>query len=182
MSSQPTLFPTDATVRAGACISLCGRYRYWLTRTWSDAPSVCWIGLNPSTADAANDDPTIRRMCGFARAWGAGGIVVVNLFAYRATYPADMYVIAATNPGKPVCVIGPGNDEHILACAAGKRIVAAWGCDGSLLGRDRAVMDLLRGQSVECLGTTKDGNPRHPLYIAGDTVHRPFVMPEARHV
>src|SRR5262249_62207047 len=80
---------TVATLRCAAGFSRCGRYRYWLTRTWDAArPAVCWLMLNPSTADAARDDPTIRRCIGLARRWGHGGIVVVNLFAWRAPDPA----------------------------------------------------------------------------------------------
>ena len=77
--------PRAMTVGA-AGISECGCYRYWLTRTWNPRrATLCWVLLNPSTADADRDDPTIRRCQGFARSWGYGGIVVVNLFAYRAT-------------------------------------------------------------------------------------------------
>ncbi|MDB5297796.1 MAG: hypothetical protein JWO31_3779 [Phycisphaerales bacterium] len=78
----------DLFTRAAAVLSPCERYRYVLHRWWDESkPAVCWLMLNPSTADAATDDPTIRKCCGFARAWGAGGIAVVNLFALRATDP-----------------------------------------------------------------------------------------------
>lgn len=78
-------------VESDARLSPCGLYRYTLTRTWdATKPRACWIGLNPSTADASEDDPTIRRMCGFADAWKCGGIIVVNLFALRATDPKEL--------------------------------------------------------------------------------------------
>jgi hypothetical protein len=125
--------------------------------------------LNPSTADAERDDPTIRKCVGFARTWGFGGVEVVNLFAYRATLPCEMRL--AADP------IGPTNDSHILDVAARCRpVVAAWGTHGDFLGRSRAVLDLLAtlGTHVECLGTTRSGHPRHPLYVRYDTPLVPY--------
>ncbi len=150
------LFNTTST---SAAISLCGRYRYSLGRTWDTAiPPVCFIMLNPSTADAVTDDPTIRRCMGFAKSWGAGGIVVVNLFALRSTDPT---VLHRDSFG----AIGPHNDHHILRETEGRHIIAAWGVHGCVAGRDKAVMRILEGRSVECLGLTKAGHPRHPLYV-----------------
>lgn len=186
-----TLFP--ATTSTSAVISLCGRYRYSLTRTWdtrrtvsfsastswrtgrsSSKPVVSWLMLNPSTANAFDDDPTIRRCINFSRAWGAGGIVVVNLFALRATNPRALYA-------DPVGAIGPDNDTFIREVTAGRRIVAAWGVHGTLAGRDRAVMKLLKGRRVECLGVTNGGNPKHPLYVRGDTVLQEFKGTDLAH-
>jgi hypothetical protein len=174
--STATLFP-DYT--SDACLSECGRYRYWLTRTWdASKPPVCWIMLNPSTADARQDDPTIRRCIGFARAWGAGGIVVVNLFALRATDPGKLkehYPVLTSEERR--------NDSHILAaCANAGRIIAAWGCDGTLRGRDADVTKMLAQYPVECMGVTKEGHPKHPLYLASKTVpvsFRPSAAPSA---
>jgi len=155
-------------IQKGAEISNCGRYRYRLTRTWdASLPPVCWVMLNPSTADATHDDPTIKKCCKFARAWGHGGIVVVNLFAYRATDPKELR--KAVEP-----IIGRDNDEHILAATEGRRIIAAWGTDGEIQGRDYEVVELLAGRRIECLGTTKGGHPRHPLYMRDDTSPLPF--------
>jgi hypothetical protein len=94
------------------------------------------IGLNPSTADEIDDDPTIRRCIAFAKSWGYGGLYMANLFAFRATEPADLF--AANDP------IGSGNDEWLcnLSKDAGV-VVAAWGNHGSHLGRSREVMRLI---------------------------------------
>ena len=147
-----------------ADISPCGLYRYALTRTWDLAlPVLVFIMLNPSTADWQLDDPTIRRCMGFARDNGFGGIVVVNLFAFRATDPKLMKSAAAP--------VGADNEAAILDAARRRRpgdvFVAAWGVHGRLNERDRAVVALLEGEGVEvqCLGRTKDGHPRHPLYL-----------------
>ena len=77
-------------MKRSAEISECGKYRWWLRRRWADGPVVCFVMLNPSTADAEQDDPTIRRCIGFAQAWGCGALEVRNLFPFRATNPADM--------------------------------------------------------------------------------------------
>lgn len=144
----------------GATMSKCGRYRYRLWRVWNyKKPGLCWILLNPSTADAQSDDPTIRRCINFAASWGYGGIHVVNLFALRATDPREISKVE-----EPV---GPGNDEVILSYAYWP-IIAGWGSHGSLLDRDHKVIDMLSGSNIQCLGFTKDGHPRHPLYIAKD--------------
>lgn len=155
----------DLFMQSDARLSECGLYRYSLTRTWdsSISPAV-FVMLNPSTADGTVDDPTIKRCMSFAQTWGRGGIAVVNLFAFRATDPDAMK--AASDP------VGPENDAEILRCVAGAdRVVAAWGVHGGYKGRDSAVVELLRkaGRSMACFGTTKDGYPRHPLYVATAT-------------
>lgn len=136
-----------------------GRYRYLLWRRWADADSLLFIMLNPSTADAAQDDPTIRRCIGFARAWGFGGVEVVNLFAWRATLPRDLARARAP--------VGPHNDRAIVEAAARSRaVIAAWGVHGALRGREAEVARLLASTRLRCLGTTIEGAPRHPLYVA----------------
>jgi hypothetical protein len=93
-----------------AISSPCRTYRYSLFRVWNPKfPSVMFVGLNPSTADEQEDDPTVRRCVGFARKWNFGGLILVNLFAYRSTDPAGL--LEAEDP------VGPGNDKHILASA-----------------------------------------------------------------
>ncbi|NLS27969.1 hypothetical protein S2M10_29710 [Sphingomonas sp. S2M10] len=162
------------TMRKDALISDCGLYRYWLLRQWdASAPFLPIIMLNPSTADASIDDPTIRRCIGFARRDGFGGIKVMNLFAFRATSPADM--IAARDP------IGPDCYSNLIGMIDYARqyslpVLAAWGAHGSHLGRDRAVMSSARGIGARlvCLGMTKLGHPRHPLYVAGHQSFMPF--------
>lgn len=133
-------------------------YRYQLRRDWDETlPVVAFIGLNPSTADETQDDPTIRRCIGFAKAWGYGGLVMLNLFAFRATDPKVMR--AASDP------IGPDNNVHICAVAKeAEAVVAAWGTGGAHLNRDFAVRRMLHG-NIGSLGFTNKGHPRHPLYV-----------------
>lgn len=149
-----------------ATFSPCRSYRYSLTRVWNPKlPSVMFVGLNPSTADEHGDDPTVRRCIGFARKWGFGGVMLVNLFAYRSTDPSGL--LEVDDP------IGRGNDRHILSCAGrAKRIVVAWGTKGCLLDRNQDVLAIL--PRAYCFGVTKEGHPKHPLYLAGDTSVQPF--------
>lgn len=144
-----------------------GLYRYTLSRKWGDGHLALFIGLNPSTADAEQDDPTVRRLIGFAKSWECGGFVLVNLFAFRATKPEDMK--ASADP------VGPGNDETIKLfhkqCAM---TVACWGSHGTFRGRDREVVKLLTPNSMVCLGMTQGGHPRHPLYLKSDTQLEPY--------
>lgn len=177
--SQKSLFPEEPEVRADAHLSECGKYRYWLSRAWDDKlPVVCWVMLNPSTADAKDDDPTIRRCVNFARSWNAGGIYVVNLFAFRSPDPAALG--GAKDP------VGPMNDYFVHQCAAGGRfgkkrlaVVAAWGAHGNFRDRDQAVLALLRDSGVtpQCLGLTKSGQPRHPLYVGAEQPLLPLEVP-----
>lgn len=160
----------------GARFSECGRYRYTLQRSWLPTdPHMCWIMLNPSTADADVDDPTVRRCVRFAERLGMGGLVVVNLFALRATDPKTLRRVE--DP------VGPENDEAILEAAkAASRVVVAWGAHGGLLLRDRKVTETLKrhGIALECMGITRDGHPRHPLYLRGDTEPVPFAADSQR--
>jgi len=149
----------------GAVLSACEQYRYALTREWArGTPPLTFLMLNPSTADATTDDSTIGRCIGFARGRGYGALRVLNLFAFRATNPEDM--MAASDP------VGPENDEHIreafaTAAEAGAPVIAAWGVNGTHAGRDATVRALATECCVTlmCLGTTKEGHPRHPLYV-----------------
>ncbi len=151
----------------GALFDRTRRYRYRLWRRWGAGRPVVFVMLNPSTADAERDDPTIRRCAGFARAWGFGGMTVVNLFALRATDPARLR--RARDP------VGRDNDHHIAAAAdVASLVVVAWGVHGALDRRDRAVLALLAGRRPRCLGTTRGGHPRHPLYLPSATRSRPF--------
>lgn len=161
----------DGDVAATATLSPCRTYRYALTRRWNPAvEGVAFCMLNPSTADALADDPTIRRCVGFAKAWGYGALLVVNLFGLRATNPDELY----THPDP----VGPDNNAVLTEWAEriGGPIVAAWGVHGRHLDRGRQVTALLRqhGARVMCLGTTKDGHPRHPLYLRADTLLTEF--------
>lgn len=118
-----------------------------------------FIGLNPSTADETNDDPTIRRCRGFAKAWGFRQMWMLNLFAFRATSPKDM-----RNAGDP---IGPENDRYLQEYAQRGFVVAAWGRTGEFMKRDRQVMELLKGR-IHQIGEAE--YPRHPLYLRKDLI------------
>ena len=159
----------SVAVRRSAVVSDCGRYRYCLRREWEDRlPRVCFVMLNPSTADGTEDDPTVRRCIGFARRWGFGSLLIVNLFAYRATRPSDLpkYCLGVDGP------VGPDNDDYIRrACIESDALVLAWGQSGP--DKRLRVAEVLRmvkeiGKTPLCLGTTLDGSPRHPLYVAAD--------------
>lgn len=170
-----------AAIRArptGAQISACGRYRYALWRRWGGEHShvVCFVMLNPSTADALQDDPTIRRCIDFAKRWGFGALVVANLFALRSTDPEGL--LSADNAN------GTGNNNWVARCSAVARMtVCAWGSPSSarlrVLVNERRddVAGILRNRKLWCLGTCKDGNPRHPLYLAADTLPTTWNQP-----
>lgn len=151
-----------------ALLSADGVYRYALTRRWAAGPWCAFVMLNPSTADAFDDDPTIRRCVGYAQRWGFAGLLVLNLFAVRSPDPKVM----RSHP-EPV---GPANDVVILSALLDPRasdgygvgrVVMAWGAHGGHQGRDLAVTRLLRGRGLtpQCLGRTTAGQPRHPLYL-----------------
>jgi len=118
--------------------------------------------LNPSTADASQEDPTIRRCVGFARSWGYGALAIVNLFALRSTDPRALYAHATP--------VGERNDAFIAAQATiSDLVIAAWGVHGAHQDRGAAVLRMLRREvKVRCIGVTKDGHPKHPLYLRGD--------------
>lgn len=148
-----------------AILSDCGVYRYTLTRRWGTGGSALFICLNPSTADADCDDPTIRRIVGFAKDCGQGAVCVVNLYAFRATDPK------ALRSG--VAIVGPENDRHIMREAeAASIVVAAWGASLPDSTRHGHVLNMIATRrGVLRLGqTTASGQPRHPLYLSKTTV------------
>lgn len=152
-------------MKTSAIIDETGQYRYSLVREWNpDLPRVLFVMLNGSTADANRDDPTLRRCIGFAKAWGYGSLEVVNLFGYRTTFPQELK--RAVDP------VGPENDRYIMeAVNRAKTIFLAWGTHGKYLRRDSKVIEILKKcgiAAVWCLEKTKDGHPRHPLYVRGD--------------
>ncbi|SFB01567.1 hypothetical protein SAMN05421688_2394 [Poseidonocella pacifica] len=144
-----------------AIYSPCERYRYSLTRIWDERERrALFVMLNPSTATEIQNDPTVERCERRARALGFGSFTVTNIFAWRDTDPQAMR--RAEDP------VGPRNDDAIRAAAMeADQIIAAWGTHGVHLGRGPAVANLLRetGRPLHHLGLTKDGHPRHPLYI-----------------
>ena len=160
-------------VQRSAVLSEDGLYRYRLDRSWGGGPRVAFTMLNPSTADAREDDPTIRRCIGFARAWGYDGLTVVNLYPFRATSPAVM----------EMWLDGPASDDDSLAlntvallqaAQESALMVAAWGVHGARDGE--AARTFLSNHITRWhhLGLTKDGHPRHPLYVKGDTKPIPW--------
>ena len=164
-----------------AVVSECGLYRYELTRNWRPRESnrTCiFIMLNPSTADGTKDDATILKCVQFAKKFGCGQLIVVNLFAYRETSPKKM--MALNN----VDVVGPDNKDYIedtLRCGLyegnSPLIIAAWGNDGKHIGQDETMLGWLDDKFVECLGTNKNGTPKHPLYIPYEQTLIPFSRP-----
>ncbi|GGX02122.1 DUF1643 domain-containing protein [Streptomyces chryseus] len=150
--------------RRTAEISVCDRYRYRLTREWSDAAPATFVMLNPSTADADQDDATIRKCVRYAQRWGLGSLVVVNLYAYRATLPRHL-------PDGPEA-IGPDNDGWLSQAAldaldSGGPLVAAWGAHAT----EQRVADVLTLPGMgrlKCLSVTRGGQPGHPLYLRGE--------------
>ena len=143
------------------------RYRYTLWRRWNwsdrgDRGLVAFIGVNPSTADAIDPDPTVTRCVNFAKSWGYDGMVMLNLFAWRDKDPDGMK--AAVDP------IGPCNDGILLMVTERVGgVVCCWGNNGLHAGRSRAVLDLLRHRELKCFKLTGEGEPWHPLYLAADS-------------
>lgn len=148
----------------GAVFSHCGAYRYLLWRMHHPRGRLLGFGmLNPSTADEHRDDPTIARCHRLARDMGYPGLAIWNLFALRATDPAEL--LKASDPA------GPLNNAAIdLALGLCARTVLAWGNHGRLAGRSAEVMDRCRtsGFVLAAFGLTRQGEPRHPLYLASN--------------
>lgn len=177
-----TLFDVPAPLEGGrdggATIDATGRYRYDLWRLLY--PGLPWLGvvmLNPSTADATKLDPTLKRVLGYARAWGFGGVRVRNLFAFRATDPAEL--LEADDP------IGPGNDTWLGSLLTEvDTVVVAWGTGRyPRLGnpeRWKQVADILAPARPGCLALAKDGQPRHPLYLKADLEPTPWTPPRRK--
>jgi len=162
---------------AGAAFSPCENYRWLLWRMWNpDLPFWTFGMLNPSTATHEKVDPTIARCISRAKAGGAGGLIVWNLFAWRATKPEHMK--SAGNP------VGVANDKAIThARSAGAVNIAAWGADGGHKGRDREVLAMLgrKGLAMQlhALAFTAAGQPRHPLYLSLDLLPQPWAFEDA---
>jgi len=144
-------------MKTDASLSQCRKYRFALWRIWDESKSYAMIiRLNPSTADEKEEDRTIKRCIDFSKSWGYGGLCMVNLFAFRATEPSDMFAV--------IDPVGSGNDEWLvkLSKEAGV-VVAAWGNDGSHLGRSKEIVRLI--PNLQYLKINKTGEPAHPLYL-----------------
>lgn len=165
--------PNQGFTATGAVFSDDRRHRYTLWRRWNHfGPGeriIAYVGLNPSTADEAKNDPTVKRCVNRAQAAGFDGMVMLNLFGYRATDPREMKDFP-----EPV---GLHNDDAISAVAEiAEKIVCCWGTHGRFKARDESVLGLLRPFSKKlcCLGLTVRGQPKHPLYLKSDTPFTPF--------
>lgn len=152
-------------VFGSAAISACGLYRYELTRSWdSKKPAIAFVMLNPSTADAAEDDPTIRRCIGFANRWGFGELRVYNCFALRTPDPEAL--CGHEDP------FGPDFDTYAVKARECEKVVVAWGTFGTK-GKNAArvrifALQNLQGVELWALAINADGSPRHPLYVRAD--------------
>ena len=143
-----------------ATFSSCRTYRYSLSRIWDKKKKyVLFIGLNPSTANEESDDPTIRRCVNYAKNWGYGGFMMVNLFAYRTALPSKLKKVKYP--------VGQNNDKYIVTLSKKADItVAAWGNNGNLYSRDKQILNLV--PNLKCLKVNKSGQPAHPLYLKKD--------------
>jgi len=157
-------------LKSGAAISKCGAYRYALWRTWDEEkPRVVFVCLNPSTADEKVNDPTLNKCIKYAKSWENGkygGVLILNLFAFRATKPAIMK--KAADP------VGKDNDNRLKELLkTTDLIVAAWGNHGSYLRRSEAVLEMF--PDIHYLKLNKTGEPSHPLYLKKDLKPSPMV-------
>lgn len=159
---QGSLFERGEGVVRSAEVSPCGRYRWWLRREFptGDGRKVCFVMLNPSKADGSQDDPTLTRCISFARAWGFSTLEVRNLFPFRSTYPEDL--LTADDPcggARGVAELSAANEADV--------IVAAWGGWVPFSRDKETIANHFRNTNLFCLGLTKTGKPRHPLFVKG---------------
>ncbi|MFE2693624.1 DUF1643 domain-containing protein [Streptomyces mirabilis] len=174
MAPRKPLPPAPANVLRSAVLSDCERYRYQLAREWDDnGKTAVFVMLNPSTADAMTDDATTRRCIDFAQKWGCSDLLIVNLYAWRATHPADLW--RADDP------VGPENDLYLQAAAAiakdtGGPIVAAWGAQARP-DRIAAVLEVPGMDDLSALALTQSGQPHHPLRLPATLTPKPWIPP-----
>lgn len=161
-------YPIDLFTKRTATYSPCGKYRYTLRIVWDESlPICCFIMLNPSTATEHANDPTVTRCIGFAQSWRCGGVLVLNIFAYRATDPVEM-----KRQDDP---IGPENTlahlwNHVQDITG--PVIAAWSNHGTHRGRGDAVRAIMG--DLQCLKINADGSPSHPLYLPANLKPIPF--------
>lgn len=166
MDAEDLLVPEEGyTLQRGVKISDCGTYRYWLSRRWGPGPTLVFLLFNPSTADHLKDDQTVRRCMYFAKRAGYGGIVILNLYAYRTAYPTEL--AKAAGLGKDI--VGPENLWWIRDWTKTEdKVVLAWGgMSFKAMDQHQKVIQatfqaLPRDVSYLCLGTTTNESPRHP--------------------
>ncbi len=187
MSAQMDLFMEKAAV-----FSRDRRYRYVLTRIWDGRrPRLIAICLNPSTADETQDDPTVRKLMGFASRWGYGGLWLMNLFAIRGTDPeiiktSDIDPVGSEQHERIKGVVGLArrflNDAREYEPGPDPEVLCAWGVHGAYQDQDEHMMGWLDKELVRpiCLGTTKNGCPKHPLYVSYATPRVPYTGRSAK--
>jgi len=169
------LFNHGKYIASGATMSDDGNYRYTLERRWAGGGEpLLWVCLNPSTAHSRVDDATVRKLIALSKRWQYNALTVVNLFAWRATDPKELK--------KAVDPIGLDYNDVSIAeqLKRHKEVVLAWGAHGSLHDRGAKVLELIRscrpsGARVYTLGLTKNGQPKHPLYLRNDVARAHFL-------
>ena len=153
-----------------AVISVCKRYRYSLYRQWDldlSRMPILWVMLNPSTADSTQDDPTIRRCINFSKEWGYPAMWVGNVYAYRTAYPNELFDLPTEER------YGEENNSYLWRMARCCALtVCAWGASGPAVPQN--IRNMKSPGGLWCLGTTKGGHPKHPLYLPKSTTLREF--------
>ena len=151
---------------SGADFSKCRKYRYTLWRFWDRSlPKVMFLGLNPSTADEIKNDPTVTRCINYAKLWGFGGMYMMNIFAFRTTYPVELK--KANDP------IGKNNNSWIMKISKDvDKCIGAWGNDGNFMSRHETICKII--PELYCLKINQSGQPSHPLYLKSDIT--PFLF------
>lgn len=189
-SKGPPPVVTRGSVFSGANFSPCGRYRYSLWRRWGIRSvknrELVFIGLNPSTADEMISDPTVTRCINLAKREGFPGMMMLNMFAFRSTDPKKLLLV--DDP------VGPRNLDSLLRMigAPGRKVIACWGSHKLVLPQAKRLLMMSSNyksgfitrrvhQLLYCLGTNKDGNPRHPLYLPSDVPIIDFPKPAWLH-
>ena len=164
--TSKVLYPNTHTIWSADRV-----YRYFLRRpvdenvALSSLPPLAFLLLNPSTADENKDDPTVAKARRYAHFWGYGEVIILNIFAFRATNPRLLCL--QENP------IGDENDSIIkntvqTVLTLGGDVVCGWGNHGQILGRCYDMRSLLKGQKIKAFPFTKQGEPGHPLYLRHD--------------
>ena len=159
-------------MQSNAIFSNCGRFRYRLNRRWADGEECVFVGLNPSTADSAKNDATVRRCIQFARAWGFAGLTLVNLYARRCRYPQAL--------GTSDDPVGPDNDLWLQSVIGDAPLaIAMWGNHGARAygqGTRRDILVMKSRNEWHCFGQTKLKAPKHPLYLPKETSLQTFSL------
>jgi hypothetical protein len=159
----------------GADLSPCGKYRYTLERVWDRSKPTCtFIGLNPSTADCSQDDATIRRCVAFAKSWGCGKLIMVNLWPYRATQPAQMLRNFDSGDDSWADVFDRNMEVVLDAVMESEYSIAVWGNHGAKIEDTLMILERSVRFGLHHLARNKSGQPSHPLYLSADLRPKPF--------